>query len=120
MKNNPSKVKKVKLQRRRRKVRSKIIGTAQRPRLCASRSDKHFYAQVIDDQKSVTLLAAHDREIKKDKLTKTDKAKELGQLIAKKCLTKKIKQVVFDRGGRPYHGRIKALAEGARAGGLKF
>jgi len=110
--------------RRHKRVRAKIFGTAKRPRLCIFRSAKHIYAQLIDDEKGKTLAAASDSGIKRTKLktkkTKADKAKEVGKLIAEKAKTKKIEKVVFDRGGYQYHGRVKALAEGAREGGLKF
>jgi len=107
-----------------KKVRAKISGTKERPRLCVFRSAKHIYAQLIDDEKGKTLVAASDLEIKisKSKIQnkKNYKAKEVGKLIAKKALEKKIEKVVFDRGGYQYQGRVKALAEGAREGGLKF
>ena len=106
---------------RHRRVRAKIYGTAKMPRLCVFRSAKHIYGQLIDDEKSQTLVSASDLElrIKKGK-TKVEKAKEVGKLIAKKAQKLKIEKVVFDRGGYKYHGRVKALAEGAREGGLKF
>lgn len=115
-------LKKVENRRRRhRRVRAKAHGTAKVPRLSVFRSAKHIYAQLIDDEKGKTLLSASERELKKSKgLKKADKAKEVGRLIAKKALEEKIEKVVFDRGGYKYHGRVKALAEGAREGGLKF
>jgi len=106
--------------KRHKRVRAKIFGTARRPRLCIFRSGKHIYAQIIDDEKNKTLVAASDLETKKSKKLKVDKAKEVGKAIAKKALAKKIEKVVFDRGGYKYHGRVKALAEGAREEGLKF
>jgi len=107
--------------RRHKRVRAKVFGTARVPRLCVFRSAKHIYAQLIDDEKSKTLVSVRDRELRKKKgQTKMEKAKEVGKLIAKKALAKKIEKVVFDRGGYTYHGRVKALAEGAREGGLKF
>lgn len=106
--------------RRRKRIRAKVSGTNKRPRLCVFRSSKHIYAQLIDDERGKTLAAASDLELKKSKKTKIDKAKEVGKLIAKKALEKKVEKVVFDRGGCQYHGRIKALAGGAREGGLKF
>lgn len=107
--------------RRHQRVRAKIFGTAKIPRLCVFRSAKHIYAQLIDDEKSKTMLWAKSSELPKKKAkTKIEKAKEVGKLIAKKALEKKIAKVVFDRGGYKYHGRVKALAEGAREGGLKF
>jgi len=107
--------------RRHRRVRAKIFGTVKVPRLCVFHSAKHIYAQLIDDEKGHTLVSASDQELKKKEgQTKTEKAKEVGLLIAKKALEKKIEKVVFDRGGYKYHGRVKAVAEGAREGGLKF
>ncbi|MBU1148617.1 50S ribosomal protein L18 [Patescibacteria group bacterium] len=112
--------KKINWQARKRRVRAKVSGTADRPRLNVARSLKHLYVQLIDDQKGVTLLAAHDREIKGKGKTKVVIAQELGELIAKKASAQKITVVVFDRGGHLYHGRIKAVADGARKAGLKF
>ena len=110
--------------RRHARVRAKVEGTTSRPRLCVFRSLDHIYAQVIDDSRGHTLTAAStlDPEIKSetDDKTKTDKSKLVGSLIAKRTLSEGIKQVVFDRGGYKYHGRVKALAEAARQGGLKF
>ncbi len=101
-----------------------MAGTAGRPRLCVFRSLNHIYAQVIDDSKGHTLAASStlNAEIKSkaDGKAKTDKAKLVGKLIAKQALSKGVKEVVFDRGGHKYHGRVKALAEAARQGGLKF
>ena len=109
---------------------AKISGNSKRPRLCIFRSVKHIYAQLVDDDKGKTLVSASDLEIKKrisstkaskgKEKTKADMAREVGKLIAKKALEKKIEQAVFDRGGYLYHGRVKAIAEGAREGGLKF
>ena len=90
-----------------------------RPRLSVFKANRHIYAQLIDDGAGKTLAAASSLEIK-SKGKKTDIAKEVGKLIASKALVKKIKAVKFDRGGFAYHGRIKALAEGAREGGLEF
>ena len=138
---------KEKRRRRHLRVRSKISGTTDIPRLCVFKSNKYIYCQLIDDERSQTLLSANDLEIKKttkkktsktssistkelkDRKTKGEKkpfvaktaiAYEVGKLIAEKALKKKIKKVVFDRGGFSYHGRVKALAEGAREGGLNF
>lgn len=93
-----------------------------RLRLAVFRSNLHLYAQIIDDQARRTLVAASDQEIKqgKEKLTKTQVAEKVGQLLAQKALTKKIKKVYFDRRDYLYHGRVKALAEAARKGGLEF
>ena len=95
--------------RRHRRVRGKISGTAERPRLDVFRSAKHIYAQVIDDTKGVTLASAS-----------SEAAKKVGEAIAKKCLEKGITEVVYDRGGFVYQGRVQALAEGAREAGLKL
>ncbi len=105
--------------KRHRRIRAKISGTKSAPRLCVFRSNKHIYAQIIDDQSRKILCAASDKTIAA-KGKKTDKATEVGKEIAKLAVAKKIDKVVFDRGGFQYHGRIKALAEGARNGGLKF
>lgn len=99
--------------RRHRKIRAKIFGTAKVPRLSVFKSNQYIYAQLIDDDKGKTIVSA------KGKLS-IEQAKKIGELIAKKAREKKIEQVVFDRGGYGYHGRVKALAEGAREGGLKF
>jgi len=102
-------------------VRAKMSGTAKVPRLCVFRSHQHIYAQLVDDDKGKTIVSADSQEFKKSKKNKADQAKEVGKLIAKKALEKKgIEKVVFDRGGYQYHGRVKAVAEGAREGGLKF
>lgn len=105
---------------RQKRVRAKISGTTKRPRLNVYRSLKHIFAQLIDDSVGKTIVSASDSEIKAKKGKKIDKAKEVGLLIAKKALDKKIDQAVFDRAGSKYHGRIKAVADGAREGGLKF
>ena len=108
-------------QRRHVRVRTKISGTAERPRLCVYRSNNNLYVQVIDDVKAVTLASAStlDKEIK-TKHSNKEAAKELGALIAKRAMEKNIKTVVFDRGGYIYHGVVKELAEAAREGGLEF
>jgi large subunit ribosomal protein L18 len=109
---------------RKKRIRKKIRGTAGRPRLSVFRSATHIYAQVIDDDRQRTLLAVSSlsAEIKKveDKGSKSELAKKVGALVAQKCLEKRIKQVVFDRNGFVYHGRIKALADAAREAGLEF
>lgn len=103
-------------------IRKKYHGTADRPRLCVYRSDKEIYAQIIDDVKHITIMSVSSlsKEIKDQKLSKTDKSKEVGKLIAKKALEAGIDTVIFDRNGYLYHGRIKALADSARENGLKF
>ncbi len=117
---NP-KIKRQKKERRHRRVRAKISGTTERPRLCVFCSNKHTYAQLIDDQKGKTIISAKDTELKtRSKKGKTAIAFDVGKLIAEKAVKNKINKVVFDRGGYKYHGRVKALADGARDGGLKF
>ncbi len=105
--------------RRKAKIRSTMSGTAKRPRLSVFRSNENIYVQLIDDVTGKTLAAASD--IKTDgKTTKVESAKKVGEEIAKKAKDLKIKEIVFDRGGFAYHGRVKALAEAARETGLKF
>jgi len=126
--------------RRHQRVRAKIFGTKECPRLSVFRSSKHIYAQLIDDEKGKTLASSSDQEFskpsikarksskskkespssKEKKAGKVDIAYRVGKLIAQKALKIKVAKVVFDRGGYKYHGRVKALAEGARKGGLKF
>lgn len=106
---------------RKARVRSKITGTAAHPRLSVFRSNAHIYGQIIDDVKCVTLVSASDLDVKrKAKETKMEMSKNVGEELAKRAVAKKIKSVVFDRNGFRFHGRVKALAEGARAGGLEF
>ncbi len=113
--------KKEQREKRHRRVRAKIHGIKDRPRLCIFKSNKHIYAQIIDDKKGRTLVFASDLEIKDSKKDKkTDLAQKVGQLIAEKAKEKKIKKVVFDRGGFKYHGRVKTLADEARKYGLQF
>jgi large subunit ribosomal protein L18 len=104
--------------RRHARVRKKVRGEAQRPRLAVFRSNRHIYAQLIDDRQAVTLVAASDAEVKGD--NPTDRAKAVGGLLASRAKDAGIEAVVFDRGGRQYHGRVAALAEGAREGGLQI
>lgn len=109
---------------RHKRVRRKVFGTPQRPRLCVFRSSNNIYAQIIDDTKRVTLVAASSLEAEvKSAVNHTgnkEAAKKVGELVAKKAVEKGITEVVFDRGGYLYHGRIQELAEGAREAGLKF
>ncbi|MDT8400178.1 MAG: 50S ribosomal protein L18 [Bacteroidales bacterium] len=115
-----------KTERRKRiklRIRKKIYGTSERPRVSVFRSNKQIYAQVIDDESGKTLLSASSRE--KDiasaaKGNKTDQAAMVGKLLANKCKEAGIENIVFDRGGYKYHGRVKSLAEAARESGLKF
>lgn len=104
---------------RRKRVRRKISGTAERPRLSVYRSNVHIYAQLVDDDEGRTLAAADSREIGESENRK-DAARKVGELIARKASDAGVDTVVFDRGGNRYHGRIAALAEGARDGGLKL
>ncbi len=110
--------------RRHNRVRQKVGGTDSRPRLCVFRSLNHIYAQVVDDVQGYTLVAAStlDADFKNDtkKKNKTGEAELVGTLLAKRAVDKGISQVAFDRGGFKYQGRVKALAEAARKGGLKF
>ena len=102
------------------RIRQKLAGTAERPRLNVYRSLNHVYAQVVDDQKGETLVAASPLEAKSKTGGNVAAAREIGKAIAEKAVAKGIKQVVFDRGGYLYHGRVKALADAARAAGLEF
>lgn len=101
------------------RVRAKILGATERPRLAVYRSLSHIYAQIIDDKNGKTLVAASDNEIK-EKYKKIELAYKVGELLAERAKAKKIDKVVFDRRDKKYHGRIKSLADGARAGGLVF
>lgn len=119
------KTKKEKRERRHLRVRAALAGTASRPRLSVFRSNKHIVAQLIDDEVGKTLVAVADQEIKgtkdkKDDFVKIKKSEEVGKLLAEKAKAKKILKAVFDRGGYRYTGRVKAVAEGARAGGLEM
>jgi large subunit ribosomal protein L18 len=110
--------------RRHRRIRRKVIGTRERPRLNVFRSLRHIYAQVIDDSEGQTLVSAStlDAEVKRqlDGLSKTEQARLVGAVVAERALDKEIERAVFDRGGYRYHGRVKALAEAAREKGLRF
>ena len=108
-------------EKRKRRIRAKISGTAQIPRLSVFKSNLHIYVQIIDDELGKTLVSASDLQIKKTaKKTKNQIAFQVGEKVAKKAKAKKIKKVVFDRGGFKFHGRIKAVADGARKTGLIF
>jgi len=109
-----------KILKRKTRVRSKIKGTDSRPRLSVFRSNRFVYAQLINDEKGQTILGVSEKGIDGKTIGKSARAKALGVLLAKKAIAKKVKQVVFDRGSYPYHGRVSAIAEGAREGGLKF
>lgn len=105
--------------RRHRRIRKKISGTPERPRLSVFRSNRHIYAQLIDDLAGRTLAAASDLEVGVDG-TKTERARAVGRLIAERAKAAGIERAVFDRGGRRYHGRVAAVAEGAREEGLRI
>lgn len=109
-------------QKRHLRVRMNLAGTASLPRLNVYRSNKHIYAQIIDDVKGVTLVSAssNDKELKLANGSNVEAAKQVGALVAKRALEQSITAVVFDRGGYLYHGRVQALADGAREAGLKF
>lgn len=104
------------------RIRKKVFGTAEQPRLTVFRSNKAIYAQVINDLEGRTLASASSisKELAESKMTKTEAAKEVGKLLAGKAIEAGVSKVVFDRNGYLYHGRVKSLAEGAREGGLKF
>ncbi|MCK4540112.1 50S ribosomal protein L18 [Candidatus Parcubacteria bacterium] len=107
--------------KRRSKIRSKIKGTGKCPRLSVFKSNTRVFIQLIDDLKGLTVVSAGMNDLKKDdKKTKVEQAFELGKVVAKKAIDKKITKIVFDRGGNKYHGRVKAVADGAREIGLKF
>jgi len=112
--------------KRKQRIRRKLSGTAEQPRLTVYKSLKHIYAQVVDDENGKTLVYASDldpslrEELKAKKHKKTEVAQKVGTLVARKCSEAKIERVVFDRNGFPYHGRVSAVAEGARKAGLKL
>lgn len=109
-------------QKRHTRVRAKLSGTSARPRLNVYRSNKHIYAQVIDDLKGVTLVSAStlDKELNLESSSNIEAAQKVGELVAKRAVEKGVSEVVFDRGGYLYHGRIQALADSARENGLQF
>jgi len=119
-----TKLRQVNRKKRHRRVRTKVSGTAERPRLNVFRSSKHIYAQVIDDQAGETMVAASSIDSQMRSELKhggnREAARKVGELLAKRAVDKGIKDVVFDRGGYLYHGRVKELADGAREAGLKF
>ena len=106
--------------RRRRRVRARIVGSAERPRLSVYRSNRGVFAQLVDDSQGRTLAAVNWTEPELRKLTASDQAKRAGELLAERAKSAGVETCVFDRGGYKFHGRVKALAEGAREGGLKF
>jgi large subunit ribosomal protein L18 len=107
-------------QRRRRRVRARIVGSAERPRLSVYRSNRGVFAQLVDDGAGRTLAAVNWTEPELRKLSAAEQAKRAGELLAERAKAAGIESCVFDRGGYQYHGRVKALADGAREGGLKF
>jgi large subunit ribosomal protein L18 len=113
--------KKEQRKKRHARIRAKVKGTAQCPRLSVFRSNAHIYAQMINDQNNRVLIGLSDLNLKHSKsLKKVESAREVGKKLAKQAIDKKIYRAVFDRGGYKYHGRVKALADGAREGGLRF
>lgn len=126
LRENKEMQKKSRKEKRKTRVRAKIKGTAARPRLSVFRSNKAVYAQLINDEGGKTLVSANEKEIspktkqQADKRTKIERARLVGEILAKKAIKKKVKKVIFDRGPYRYHGRVKALAEGAKKGGLLF
>lgn len=119
-KTNPKVVARIK---RSKRIRTKINGTTEKPRMCVFRSNRHIYVQIIDDSKQATLVAVSTKSKEfdgSDVKDKTEQAKKVGVLIAERAKAAGIEKVVFDRGGNLYHGRVKALSEGAREGGLQF
>ncbi|MFN3306197.1 MAG: 50S ribosomal protein L18 [Candidatus Kapaibacteriota bacterium] len=122
---NRLELKKIRRRRRKLRVRKKVFGTAEQPRLTVYRSLKHIYCQIINDEIGHTLVACStlDKDVRtqfKDGMKKTEQAKIVGQVLAQKALSQGLVRVAFDRNGYLFHGRVKALAEGAREGGLKF
>ncbi len=119
---NRNKLKAKRQWRRRKGIRKVVSGTAAKPRLAIFRSLNHIYAQVIDDMEGVTIASAstRDKGVAVEKTGNADAAKAVGQMLAEKAKAKGVSEVVFDRGGFRFHGRVKSLAEGAREGGLKF
>ncbi len=117
---NIVKITKEKRIRAHKRIRAKVFGTAQRPRLSIFKSNNYIYAQAIDDENQKTLVSASDLEIKTIKAKKTDKSVSVAQKLAEKLKAKNISEIVFDRGGFKYHGRVKILAEELRKLGIKF
>ena len=119
-----TKTTRAKLERRRRRVRAKVHGTAERPRLCVTRSNQHVYAQLVDDDSGVTLVSASsinaDVRSELEKGSDVEAARTVGRVLGECAKEAGFKSVVFDRAGRLYHGRVQAVAEGARKAGLEF
>lgn len=112
--------KEVARQKKKMRIRKRVMGSDERPRLCVFRSARHIYAQVIDDANGKTLVSASTLDVEGLKNANKDTAKAIGAEVAKRAIAKNIKAVVFDRNGYLYHGRVKALADGAREAGLNF
>lgn len=117
---NTARITHIKRQRRARRVRARISGTAARPRLTVARSLRSLYAQLIDDEKGMTLAAAHSREVKSGKQIKTQVAAHVGTMLAEKAKKAGITAAVFDKGAYRYHGRVKAVVDAVRTGGIKI
>jgi len=117
-----TKTKQLRRQRRHRRVRARIIGTSERPRISVFKSSKHLFVQFIDDKTGKTIISSKVISAKKSKIkgTKTDKAAKIGEMLAEKAKEGGIKEAIFDRGGFKFHGRIKAVADGLRRGGIKL
>lgn len=113
-------MKKTAFQKKKLRIRAKVQGTSQRPRLCVFRSNKFIYAQLIDDENNKTIVGVSQKHLGEKAMKKQDAARELGLLMAKKASAKKIIKVVFDKGPYSYHGRVKTFADAAREGGLQF
>lgn len=111
---------KVSKNRRKTRISSSVHGTSEKPRLCVFRSNKTIYVQLVDDINGKTLLALSGKHLEKQSGSKVDKAKALGIALAAKAIEKKLTKVIFDKGSYRYHGRVKAIADGAREGGLQF
>lgn len=120
METKEEKISKSRKYRRKLRTRKKIIAFKNFPRLSVFRSNTKFYAQIIDDSKGITLVSTSEKDLKESTGTKINKSMNLGEILAKRALDKKINHVVLDKGSYRYHGRVKAFAEGARKGGLKF
>lgn len=114
------KIKLARTERRKVRIRKKILSLKSHPRLSVFRSNMHISAQIIDDTKGTTLVSIHEKELENKTGTRVIKSEALGELLAKKAIAQKIKKVVFDKGSYKYHGRVKAFATGARKGGLEF
>lgn len=115
-----SSTKEIARQKKKMRIRKKVMGSVERPRLCIFRSTKHIYVQLIDDAKGATIASASTLDVDGMKNANINSAKAIGAEIAKRALSKNVKAVVFDRNGYLFHGRVKALADGAREGGLDF